>query len=156
MGLTWAIPWGIVIGITGALLISLLPSFPPSVSRWAVAIQTALNNGFTGAVMGFATGGVFSIVLMAAERRRELQVLKKARFALWGAVAGAISSLAVVLPALAGGYGGLAGAAAFMGITAGLGAGSAAASLAIARSGMPLEGGQDPESRPKLPRSSGG
>ncbi|MFC1790869.1 hypothetical protein ACFL0I_00160 [Gemmatimonadota bacterium] len=153
MGISWAVPWGVVIGITGGLLISLLPAFPPGVSRLAVALQAALLNGFTGAVMGFATGSVFSLVLMAAERKRDLPNLKSTRFALWGGLAGAVSSLAIVLPALAQGQAGLIGAAVVVGVTVGLGVGSATASLAIARSDLTLDPATGTEGQHALPRN---
>jgi hypothetical protein len=156
MGVTWAIPWGIVLGVTGGLLVSFIPDFPPGVSRIGIALQAALTNGLIGAVIGFATGSVFSVVLMAAERKRDLPNLKKGRFALWGALAGAVSSLAIVLPPIAQGQAGLGVGAVFVGVAMGLGAGSAAASLAIAKSGLALEPATAFNDEHTLPWSSEG
>lgn len=148
MAVSWAVPWSIVIGITGGLLVYFLPPYPQGVSRTAVALQAVLAYGLNGAVIGFLTGSVFSMVLMAAERKQELSALKQSRFALWGAVAGAVPSLAMVLPALAGGYTSLIAGTVIVAVAVGLGASSAAASLRIAKSG--LAPGPAPSSRDEL------
>ena len=143
MAISWAIPWSIGLGVTGGLLVYFLPNFPPGVSRLDVAIEAAVLYGLNGAVMGFLTGGVFSMVLMAAERKRELSNLDGSRFALWGGVAGAATSLAFVLPSLAAGHSSVLVGSVIVGIAVGLGSSSAAAALKIAKSAVAI--GPGPE-----------
>ncbi|MGD2121631.1 MAG: hypothetical protein PVJ76_07795 [Gemmatimonadota bacterium] len=144
MALSWAIPWGVVIGTAGGLLTYLLVHMAPGVSRLSVALEAALANGIAGAVLGFATGSIFSLVLMAAERQRSLPNLRARRFALWGALAGALPCFLIVLPpVVVGAVGSMVGTG-LVAVATGLGSASAVTSLRIAQSGLELEPGIPP------------
>lgn len=120
MGATWALAWAVV-----AVLASLVIDPDGSMDEmWPMV----------GALPGFLGGVTFSVVLGIAARRRRFAELSVRRFALWGGAAGLLVGLlpfaigtptsAVPLPILGG---------AVVGSITLLGAGSAAASLAIAR-----------------------
>ncbi|HZO18427.1 MAG TPA: hypothetical protein VFB46_05530 [Gemmatimonadaceae bacterium] len=120
MGLIWAVPWAIV-----AVLIGLVIDPDGSMDEMWPAI---------GAYPGFLGGVLFSIVLSIAERHRPLSELSVRRFAAWGAAAG----LAIgVLPFLLGTPAAELNVARLATLVIGsftvMSAGSAAASLALAR-----------------------
>lgn len=123
MGLTWAAGWipiGAVTGwITGAVF-----GFPLA----GVAVNYAVLFG----VLGFAGGALFSGVLRLTEGRRRFDQLSLPRFTAWGAVGGALLGGAAVGLSLLGAGINILGAVA-VGLTTLLGAGSAAATLALAR-----------------------
>ena len=135
MGLTWAVGWagvGLLIGVASKLL--------PGLPFWG-----AFFNLFDAplpalAVPGFFGGVIFSTVLRIAGRNRRFDELSLPRFTAWGAVGGILLGL---LPAalVAVGLASLEGGARSVGeLTAIiiapltiLGAGSAAATLLLAR-----------------------
>ena len=141
MALSWAVPWGVVIGTAGGLLTYFLVRTPPGVSRISVALHAAWGNGISGAMLGFVTGSIFSGVLWAAERQRSLPNLRASRFALWGAVAGGFPCIVMVLPPVAAGAVGTIVGTSLVAVAIGLGAASAVASLRIAQSGPEFEAG---------------
>lgn len=151
MALSWAIPWGVAIGTTGGLLAYFIVRLPPGVSRIVVALQAALGNGISGAVLGFLTGGVFSVVLISAEHQRSLPDLKESRFALWGAVAGAASAGVMILPALTLGQIPALAWAVLMAVGTSLGVVSSVSSLRIAQAGLELESGDPTPDERSLP-----
>lgn len=135
MALSWAIGWGAVFGLTAGLigLFGLTPA--PGMSQVVAAFQVTIFFGTMGAVLGFLTGSVFSLVLMAAERKRRLSDLRTPRFALWGAAAGGMALLPIVFSGLAEGSIAVGLGSVFVSVAAGLGAASAVASLKTAQSG---------------------
>jgi len=115
MGLTWAGAW-IAVGALLALVLFVVGLDPPGFF-WTIA-------RVFGAV-GFLTGSMFSGILLLTEGRRRFDELSLTRFVAWGALGGLL-------------LGGLAGLTIFgapwvAGVTTLLGAGSAAATLVIAR-----------------------
>lgn len=88
MGLTWAFAW-FAAGV--ALLLVVGPD----------AADVPFPIGF--AMFGFLAGATFSTVLGITEGRRRFEQLSIPRFALWGAVGGALLSVAFVLVADVGG-----------------------------------------------------
>jgi hypothetical protein len=140
-GVTWSIPWGLLNGLfSGALTYLYYPL--PEPSRLSVAIQAAITNGIAGAIAGFATGTVFSLVLMVAERRGTISSLRMGRFAAWGATAGGLAAITLVGLFGPGSWAGasLLTAGITVGVSAGMGAVCATGSLAIARSGNQSDG----------------
>lgn len=120
MGLTWALVWAPV-----GILVGLIVDPDDSMDEMWVLI---------GAYPGFLCGVVFSAVLVAAARHRRFEELSLPRFAAWGAVAGVLVAMLPIAaasdgtgraPWLLGGV--------LLGALTLLGAGSAAASLALAR-----------------------
>lgn len=113
--LTWAVGWciaGMLIGTTGLF--------------GNLALVEYVIFGGVFAVLGFIGGTAFSVVLSLIEGRRRFDQMSLSRFAVWGAIGGALMSLTVT--ALGEG-GGLATWVFYMA----LGSGSAAGSLAVAR-----------------------
>ena len=125
VGLTWAVGWGVVGGLLGLFFLA-LGSGP--------AIALAL---FTdSALAGFLLGGCFSVVLALEGRGRAFDEISLLRFTTWGAFGGLLLWAPMAL--------GLLGAAGWSvglellvtaSVMAGLGAGSAAGSLVLARRG---------------------
>lgn len=126
--LTWAVGWcvtGVLIGTTGLL------------GNLAL-VEYAIFGGVF-AVLGFVGGTAFSVVLALTEGRRRFDQMSLPRFAVWGAIGGALMSLTVT--ALGEG-GGLATWLLYML----LGSGSATGSLVLARRAehqQLLESGQE-------------
>jgi hypothetical protein len=125
--LTWAAGWGILGAVVSAL--SIVASGP-----WdgpPVAKMVFLGALFL-ATYGFIAGLVFSLVVLAAERRRTLHQLTLPRVTAWGGLGGVLMA---AVPVAATGPSVLTGV--FLLMSGLLGAGSAAASLAVARRGLP-------------------
>jgi peptidoglycan/LPS O-acetylase OafA/YrhL len=120
MGLTWALVWGPI-----AVLVGLVVDPDGSMDEMWVAI---------GAIPGFLGGVAFAVVLGMAARRRRIGELSLPRVAAWGAAAGLLVG---VLPFLVGEPGTDRPvwllALVVVGAITLLSAGSAAASLALAR-----------------------
>lgn len=125
--LTWAVAWS-----GGALLLALLESLGTFFGPVLYYVVFASVFG----VAGFVGGGIFSVVLGIAERRRSFDQMSLPRFAAWGAVGGLL--LAALWLTGAGPpptTGELLGTGILMTM---LGGGSAAGSLALARKADPL------------------
>ena len=124
--LTWATGWGILGAVVNAvaLLVTGVPSGAP------VAYMLTMAALFL-ATYGFIAGVVFSLVLLAAERRRTLHQLTLPRMAAWGGLGGVLMA---AVPVAAMGLTSLTGV--FLLMSGLLGTGSAAASLSIARRGQ--------------------
>lgn len=120
MGVTWALVWA-----PAGVLIGLIVDPGDSMEEMWVLI---------GAYPGFLCGVVFSAVLVVAARHRRFEELSLSRFAAWGAVAGLLVAMLPIAAATAdtGGTPFLLGAV-LIGTLTLLGAGSASASLALAR-----------------------
>jgi len=128
MGLTWATGWGFVGGLLGVLLVA-VGGGP------VIALDFLLNS----ALAGFILGGSFSVVLAMEGRDRAFHEISLLRFTIWGAVGGLLVSAPLVLGTV--GVGGwLAGPKLLVAASAlaGLGAASAAGTLALARRADPL------------------
>ena len=122
MGLAWAAAWACVGVIVGSLE-WLDPGGP--------GLLAELIEGVGGVLVpGFMFGSIFSVVLATAERRRTFEEMSLPRFAAWGGVAGAILSL------ILGGVGNHSSVwddVANAVVLGAMGAGSAVATLALAR-----------------------
>ncbi len=116
MGLIWA-----AYGVALAGVIELVDNVAPAAHPFTRLIDMWPQ---TLAMLGFARGVVFAIVLGLARGRRRFEELSYAQFAAWGAVAGVV----LATPALIGG----AGIAYFL-ISTLLSALAGAGSLALAR-----------------------
>ncbi|MEO7996472.1 MAG: hypothetical protein ABI852_03450 [Gemmatimonadaceae bacterium] len=86
MGLTWAVVWAPIAVVIGTQVID--PSDTMDEMWWMV-----------GAMPGFISGVVFSVVLGTAARRRRLEELSIVRVGGWGALAGLATG---ILPFLIG------------------------------------------------------
>lgn len=126
MGVTWAVGWAPLGAVLGWVVWILLD---PLVGLGAIVASNAAGFG----LLGFMGGALFSGVLRLAEGRRSFDQLSLPRFTAWGAVGGLLlGGIAVVgsfwgagaTPLLSG---------VFLGVSAVLGAGSAAGTLALAR-----------------------
>jgi hypothetical protein len=126
MGLIWAIPWAVV-----AVLIGMVVDPDESMDEMWPLI---------GAYPGFLGGVLFSIVLSIAERHGKVGELSVRRFGVWGAVAGFLIG---VLPFLLGtprsDIDVVRLATIVIGSMTGMGAVSAAGSLALAKRGREVE-----------------
>jgi hypothetical protein len=106
-----------------------------------------LNYAAMFGVLGFVSGAFFSTVFSIAEGRRRFDELSLPRFAVWGALGGLLlGGLAVTAELLGSGVTILG--AVITGVSTLLGAGSAAGTLAIARS-------SDRQALPNEPGPSG-
>jgi hypothetical protein len=117
---TWAAVWGGV-----AFILSLTGFFGTGTFSIYVVFATLWGK------VGFVGGGIFSLVLGIAERRRTFDKMSLPRFGIWGGVGGFLLSLlwlygAGPAPTLAE----IMSTGLLMGL---MGAGSAAGSLALAR-----------------------
>lgn len=140
MGLTWAAGWalfGILLGVASRIL----PGLP-----WDAFFDVFDAPLPAMAVPGFVGGALFSVVLGIAGRRRRFDQLSMPRFAAWGAAGGLLLGLvpaAMVAVGLASIGKGAAGVWELTAMISGplmlLSAGSAAASLALARGGRPRQ-----------------
>ncbi len=139
MGLSWAGLWS-AIGALVALLPGTMTAPYPIPGEWLVRFAAQLAIQF--AAFGFVGGATFSLVLVAAEGGRRFDQMSLVRFAIWGAVGGVMmwaargvigESVRSVLVSI--GMPGPSWAHAVSGgVIVVLGAGSAAATLALARS----------------------
>ena len=123
MGLTWAAAWGGVGAILGLLGFFWPPSMGPPLILGPVGGLVSFG------VAGFIAGGTFSTVLGITEGRRRFDEMSLPRFAFGGALGGLLLSMLFVL----GGGGGSLDSLGIYGVITLLGAGSASASLALAR-----------------------
>ena len=123
MGLTWAEAWAPLGAVTG-LITGVVLGLPLGT---VVANYALLLGG-----LGFLGGTIFSTVLSLAEGRHRFDQLSLPRFVAWGALGGLmLGGLAVTVGILGSGFTILGAVVA--GVSTLLGAGSAAATLAIAR-----------------------
>lgn len=123
LGLTWAAGWAPIGAVTGWLT-GMVFGFPLG--------AVVVNYATLFAVLGFTGGTLFSGILRLTEGRRRFDQLSLPRFTVWGALGGMIlGSAGVAISLLGAGIGSLG--AAIVGTTTLLGAGSAAGSLALAR-----------------------
>lgn len=124
-GLTWAAGWAPIGALVGLVVAVAIGGVPVGV---VVVRYVALF-----AVLGLVGGGIFSTVLSLTEGRRRFDELSLPRFAAWGALGGLLlGGLAVMASILGAGITPLG--AVIAGTSTLLGAGSAAGSLALARS----------------------
>lgn len=127
MGVTWALGWapfGVPIGLIMEAVFGLAPG--NLVGIWVASL----------AVLGLLGGAIFSGVLRLAEGRRSFDELSLPRFGAWGALGGLLLGFLAVTAGLVGaGFGpGLwLRSAVIIGTATFLSAGSASASLALAR-----------------------
>jgi hypothetical protein len=134
IGLTWAAGWAPLGAVTGWITASVF-GFPPGVG--------ATNYAVMFSVLGFVGGTIFSSVVSLAEARRSFDRLSLPRFVVWGALGGLFLGGLAVMAGILG-----AGATVLGAVIAGastlLGAGSAAGTLAVARTAHrpPLLNGQ--------------
>ena len=123
MGLTWAEAWAPLGAVTG-LITGVVLGLPLGT---VVANYALLLGG-----LGFLGGTIFSTVLSIAEGRHRFDQLSLPRFVAWGALGGLmLGGLAVTVGILGPGLTVLD--AVIVGVSTLLGAGSAAATLALAR-----------------------
>lgn len=87
MGVTWALGWAVAGVLIGASS-NLLPGLP-----WDSFFEVFDAPLPALAIPGFVAGGLFSIVLSVAARRRKFDELSLPKFALWGALGGLLLSL---------------------------------------------------------------
>jgi hypothetical protein len=123
LGLIWGLGWGLV---GGFIMEGIVDPQGRILDMWPQTL----------AIPGFLGGAIFSLVLLIAERRRRFSDLSVSRFAAWGAVVG------LSLGALGLGLFGMSSvlrAAVIIGPLTLLTAGSAAASLSLARWGEKRE-----------------
>jgi hypothetical protein len=126
MGLTWAGGWAPIGALVGVVLHAVLPG-----TSIGLGTVVALNAA-TFAGLGFVGGTIFATVLRLTEGQRRFDELSVTRFAVWGALGGALLGGAAVTASLWGAASGLLAAGMTVAATA-LGAGSAASSLILAR-----------------------
>jgi hypothetical protein len=131
MGVTWAVPWGIVGGLISVVQILLAVGTNPAPAR--VALQVFLTIGAFWAVWGFVWGVAFVALLSKVERNGTLETLKMRRVAAWGAIAGALPGLILVVAFFTARQVGSLADYAFVAATSSLGAAFAAISLKLAR-----------------------
>ena len=147
MGLTWAVGWsaiGAVFGLVDAVVIGVVLQGIPLGAYVAVYVRIFATLGFFG-------GAIFSTVLRLAEGRRRFDELSLPRFAAWGGLGGlllGVIALTGAVGAVPVSLGRVMGPMDFVvaGVATLLGAGSAAASLALARRADDqelLEAGED-------------
>jgi hypothetical protein len=123
MGLTWAVAhFGV--GVVVALV-----NWQFGVDAFGNGLAWVAYNSLLSAATGFVGGTAFSVVLGIAEGRRRFDQMSLPRFAIWGAVGGAVVAGALTVTSRWGTPSLLAN----LGILSLLGAGCAAGSLALAR-----------------------
>lgn len=131
MGVTWAVVWavvGVLIGVASAVGIPM---------EWFTDVFDAPLPAL--ALPGFVSGAVFSLVLGIAGRRRRFEDLSLPLFAVWGGLGGLLVGL---LPLAVAGLA-LASPSALvaLGTLSVLSAGSATATLVVARAAEDGGGG---------------
>ncbi|NNF15029.1 MAG: hypothetical protein HKN72_17520 [Gemmatimonadetes bacterium] len=139
MGLTWAGLWSAIGALVAVLPGTIIAPYPIPL-EWLVGFSAQFAAQF--AVLGFIGGTTFSMVLGATEGRRRFDQMSLTRFAAWGAIGGLMMLavrepiaesvmrvlVSVGMPGVNWAYG-ISGSIIVL-----LGAGSAAGSLALARS----------------------
>jgi hypothetical protein len=134
--ITWALGWG---GVYAVIQVGLKLIFGHPMSVLLLA--------FMGSILGLIAGGSFAIILSIAERHRTLDQLSLKRVALWGGIGGAALVLVAVPQLLGGGIPLDQVVRSYLlplSVTTLLGAGSAPATVAIARrGGITLIDGED-------------
>jgi hypothetical protein len=134
IALFWALVW-LPLGVALGLYAGSRPPQPYDVLGRPVAL---LNFVTAWTMWGALSGGVFAVVLAAAERRRTIENLSTARTAVWGALGGvALPLLLIVIDMLRTPVGVRGYSWRFpllvLAVSAALGAGCAAATLGLAR-----------------------
>lgn len=143
-----AATWGVAftgIGVIAGALAALAYAFgalPPQVGLREISVAI-LGGVARWAIIGAASGIVFSVTVMLAERRQTLATLSPRRFTRWGILAGALGSatvaavfIAVFMPAAfvtAAGWSLAASVSAVPVVGGALGGATATASLKAAR-----------------------
>ena len=82
MGLSWAVPWS-AIGTLVAVIPGTLPTGLP-------ILDFVVGFAAQYAALGFVGGAAFSVVLGVTEGRRRFDQMSLPRFAIWGAVGGLV------------------------------------------------------------------
>ena len=138
LGVGWAIGWGLVGGVLGLVNALVFPQF-------FGVFRSILTNAIGFGMFGFVGGALFSGVLTLAEGRRRFDELRLPRFTAWGAIGGGVLGLAAVAFDSVAVGAPLYFNAGVVALTTALGAGCAAGTLLIARSGDQdrLEGPSD-------------
>jgi hypothetical protein len=132
MGLTWSVAWALIGGVISFVWVAAWPDNMPL----RIMLRLFLSGMAQFAVGGFLTGAAFSGILSALAVRGTLPRVSLARFALWGALGGAISAAGLLgLATLGNGPVSGATAAFLVGVGALLGSVSAGVTLRIARIG---------------------
>lgn len=126
IGVTWGTGWALL-GAVLAWVLWIL--FDPPVGLGSIAATNAATFGF----LGFLGGALFSGVLRLAEGRRRFDELSLPRFTAWGAVGGLLLRGMAVFGSLWGAGGPAVVGGVIVAASGALGAGSAAATLALAR-----------------------
>lgn len=126
MGVTWAVGWAPLGAVLGWVIWIL---FDPPVGLGAIVTANATSFG----LLGFMGGALFSGVLRLAEGRRSFDQLSLPRFTAWGAVGGVLLGGIGVFGSLWGSGSTPLLSGVVLGVSAALGAGSAAGTLALAR-----------------------
>lgn len=129
LGLAWAAAHfgvGVIVALVG---------WEFGVSAFGNGMLWVAYNALVSAATGFICGGTFSVFLSVAEGRRRFDQMSLPRFAVLGAIGGSLVAL-VLGTAIGWGTPSLVANVAILGL---LGAGSAAGSLALARSGEDRE-----------------
>ena len=134
MGMTWAIGWAPVGALVG--LVAAVGSGGP--------LGAILETAFLYAASGFVVGAMFSGILALTDGRRRFDEMSLGRFATWGAIGGLLISPYTIFDGMAITLSSVVG----VGVITLLSAGSAAASLALARredDRVLLEAGEETE-----------
>ena len=140
IALIWGIPWFVMGGAVGLYGMANTPTKGPEANLRFVGWM-ALG----WALWGFLSGGIFALAVAGLERRRTLAQLSGRRVALWGAL-GALALPTAFLGFVwaTGGSVTWQGLAVTLPVSAALGAGCAAGTLALAQRGASRVG-RDPE-----------
>lgn len=126
IGVTWGTGWALLGAVLAWVLWILLD---PPVGLGSIVATNAATFG----LLGFLGGALFSGVLRLAEGRRRFDQLSLPRFTAWGAVGGLLLGGMGVFGSLWGAGGPAIVSVVVVAASAALGAGSAAATLALAR-----------------------
>jgi hypothetical protein len=132
MGVCWSVPWAIAGLLAVATSVYLFAPLPRMILP-GIAIRMGLDQAPNWGVLGFVTGGLFSLALGVAGRRTTFKELSMRRFVAWGALAGALPPITLIASSPMEGSVPIAGF--LLAVSVALGAGCAAASLALARKG---------------------
>ena len=119
MGFSWAIAWAIA----------------GSVPRWILGINADVPFPLVFGVVGFIAGVTFSWLLVLTEGGRKFDQIRLSRFAVWGAIGGAVVSVLFGRAASLG-WGDVLMLAPTLAVASAV---CASGSFALARRGQPLE-----------------